>query len=307
MYDIYEDLTNTDPLNIEPCRNRSFNGIAPCVYIGEYQTLTAWMPPLGDIGATCLASGVSTENNYSTVHLLLMSFPFGKNSLRTQAATLATGEEQRVLTIKEQFTYIEPRPYYMLSSSLFTKSFITPMADEAEDDITQSDNPSQIRTVVPHSVIKHRIFSQCEGVPINILDVVIDNTRGRNRYYPFLPCNDYNDNMCKSTEAEHDIAVVPFVDINTTDGNEPDDFNYLNYFPSDEAPQCSSFTCMAWDGTSPDLCAYMHPVPFSLIGTHLRGNSTADRPLGYYPQNADGTNLQPQDGIKHTYIVDKNY
>ncbi|QQS30581.1 MAG: T9SS type A sorting domain-containing protein [Sphingobacteriales bacterium] len=319
VFDIYADLTGENLIDIEPCRNRKFaitdifgGGFGPCTFVGEYQTLYAWMPPLGDDESTCLVSGYSNITNVWNNELELMSFPFGKNTQRSITATSATGINQRVLTINESLNPIVKRRFYALSSSWFTKSYPLSYSEEEEDNITSTpnDEPTSRRTIVPHSVIKHRKYVLCNNEPVSFIDVVIDNTRGRARFYPFKNCNEFNDPSCSSTEAEHDISIVPFIDINTTDGNPPaGGFNYLNYFPIGEAPECAAFSCLSWDGTSstPPLCTYMHPPPYSLIGAHLRNGASPNLPLGYVSPNPDGTNLQPQEGIKHTYIVDRDF
>ncbi|QQS30706.1 MAG: T9SS type A sorting domain-containing protein [Sphingobacteriales bacterium] len=319
VFDIYADLTGENLLDIEPCRNRKFaitdifgGGFGPCTFVGEYQTLYAWMPPLGDDESTCLVSGYSDLANYTDTELELMSFPFGKNTQRSIAATSFTGTNQRVLTINENLNPIVKRRFYALSSSWFTISNPLSYSEEEEDNLTSTpnDEPTSRRTIVPHSVIKHRKYVLCNNEPVSFIDVVIDNTRGRAKFYPFKNCNEIIDPSCTSAEDEHDISIIPFIDINTTDGNPPSGgFNYLNYFPIEEAPECEAFSCLSWDGTSstPPLCTYMHPPPYSLIGVHLRNGASPYLPLGYVSPNPDGTNLQQQPGIEHTYIVDKNF
>ncbi|OWY18172.1 hypothetical protein C7N43_27920, partial [Sphingobacteriales bacterium UPWRP_1] len=116
----------------------------------------------------------------------------------------------------------------MLSSIGFTRPPDLPESDQ--DEWTVSDNEAEPRVVVPHSVIKHTIYTYCGIEPIDSIAVIIDNTRGRARYYPYKDCNDYDNSSCYTYNTEHDIAIVPFIQLNNS-ATMPSGFNYLNYFP----------------------------------------------------------------------------
>lgn len=299
FYDVYANLAGTPYIDIAPCYT-NLSGFE-CQFTGEYETLD-WLLP------HCAAT------NCRETYLSLMSFPFGVNIPRTLSAetNASCTNCKRVFTIKEQFKHIltddNSYSHNTLVSRIFTSSALSNGFNYEE--IGEVGSISG-RNLLPHSVIKHNIYNLCGDIRADSIAVVVDNTRGRARYYPFKNCNWFSSSgSCSTTDTEHDIAILPYVVLNES-FSEPENFNYLNYFPADgvDIPLCESINYFSLDAsTEPqyDFCQYLHPLPYSMVGFHLRSNQFANFPLGY--RYSDGEVLPTiESGIRHTYIVDKNY
>lgn len=154
------------------------------------------------------------------------------------------------------------------------------------------------RVFYPHSVLKHTFYMHCDGSAtsaiVDSFSFVLDHTRGKSRYYPFVGTN-----YVGSSASEHDIAIVPIIILPSSyydpiDGNI---LNTINYFPLINPPSnCANQ--IPYDinlAATPDN--YIRPAPYSLVNTFL-GNATTTDYLGFNANTA-------QPGIKQDYIIDQ--
>ena len=176
------------------------------------------------------------------------------------------------------------------------------------------------RIIYPHTILKHTIYIYCQSatIPVDSLQFIVDNTRGRMRYYPF-----YNsDPASVPNPAQHDILLASTLFIPGSTGTTSGIFNAtsnggeswnplnpvstINYYPSPYGvSNCPGYYPSSDDfviGT-PDTRTYIHPPPYSLSGFQLL-NSVGDKPAGYdYGPFATSTLIEQ--GHQHHYVIDQ--
>ncbi len=190
-----------------------------------------------------------------------------------------------------------------------------------------NSNGSEDRKAIPHTIIKHTLNLHNGGnaSPSNIVlsySFYYDNTRGRMRYYPFVPIN-----AISGADDTHDVIFVPEIITNLHQGNagnydkphEYDDYynndlilpgGALNYFPTAELPPnplCNNPPCnLPLPGNSfatGPFVDFIYPSPYTLYSSPLR--SSRSQYLAGYELN-QSSQIAPLPGIRHSYFIDQN-
>ncbi|HEY0029912.1 MAG TPA: T9SS type A sorting domain-containing protein [Bacteroidia bacterium] len=320
-YDIYNSECGTysaiDP-DISQLPNTPILGDPIGSYLGEYQIFLnqhSWR-----LSPSLIGNAISYK-------IEVVSFPFTPNCASCQSFFPATAD-RKLRMPDDQFPYdalqdawvrntipLTPVPTsvnatndYLLRRE-FKGEYGAGMTGEISGDIhfsslaskgmVRSDPPSieyhDQRVFYPHSVLKHTFYMHCgNSTADEIIDsivFVIDHTRGRMRYYPFIGTNTNSDAF------QHDITIAP---------KWTDPFyvgavlNTIDYYPLLKTPS----TCQnhfPTDGTSAwDPDSYIRPQPHSLLQYFL-GNYGGNAAAGYLNPNA--SDALP--GIPHTYIIDR--
>ncbi|HCI59180.1 MAG TPA: hypothetical protein DFH96_10375, partial [Bacteroidetes bacterium] len=212
------------------------------------------------------------------------------------------------------------------AGSPYIANTLVSAAFEATNGIGNS-NGNEDRKAIPHTVIKHTLNLH-NGVNASPSNIVLsyffyyDNTRGRMRFYPFVPINSQG-----GSQNSHDVIFVPEIITNLHQDNagnydkphEYDD-NYnsdlilpggvLNYFPTGELPLyplCGNSPCsLPLPGntfaTGP-FVDFIYPSPFTLYSAPLR--SSGSQYLAGYELN-QSSQIAPLPGIRHSYFIDQN-
>ncbi|GEM_PF-2094082 len=320
-YNVYEDLEGAeDPTGINMGSYDCTGRATP--YTGAYVLFPPmhWSSPNSVLVQSanppnCLSTPNTQPNAqlYILQHTELLSFPFTPNLSRTDALPPNTA---RILTISNEYNHNVNANLQVLSSVKF---------------IDRTNNPADEDAKIPHTIFRHtnNLFcdpdqsyslSNNESVLVS-LPVIVDNTRGRLRYYPYL-----NENASEAQpflpagNQVYDIAIQPFFEFTPS----ATDFAYINYFPHDKTlAALSNAACEGMASSVIENCIYpqteaeamlnpynyLHPAPYALPGFYIKGNEKATVPAGYTEIAAAPPTgiLTKQPGIKHTYIVDKNY
>ncbi|MEZ4887046.1 MAG: hypothetical protein R3E32_20110 [Chitinophagales bacterium] len=307
VINIYQDFTGQPAIEI--------TNLAIFEYDGEYQIFPREFLHWDNLQGTWYPGDFS-DNYTITRKIELVSFPFYPDFE-------ASGNSQRIFRVLDDAIYnpaneswSDPNWNPILPNQVHKVS----TAGEhtlVSDLFDQMDPISGQGGFLPHSVFNHTVYLEC-GVgtgdqtvrPEKVIDLVsfpIDVTIAKMREYPFTTSND------KPTAAsEHDISILPFIDFSPGFDATTNNLNTINYFPQNEVTptECEAASFYFYpnigdavnnNNTAPNQ--YIHPAPFSLVGFHLN-NASGAYPAGY--ERGDNDLLEPVDGIKHQYFIDKN-
>lgn len=315
-YDTYNTGCGVYPA-YDPVDGTPIDAIPSSGYFGEYQIFLNEHP--WDVAPALNTNAISYK-------IETVSFPFTPNCIHCQSYFPAT-PDRHLRMPNDQFPYIAAQKAWVRNTSSlippgptstqtndyllrreFSGSYGVPLSGVSEgnthfatlasrgiaQDIGSPIEFHSKRVFYPHSILKHTFYMHCgSGFTDAIVDsivFVIDHTRGRMRYYPFMGSN------TNTNESEHDVIVsltwAPLI------ASEPTYLNTINYYPipvqpsvcQDHIPTDGSLT---W---SPDN--YIRPEPGTLLQYFL-GNFEGQTAAGYIDETT------PAPGIMHKYIIDR--
>lgn len=264
----------------------------PHSYDGEYQP---WMDEYHTVGASSVSLSMAFE---------VLSFPFRTAPSDTFA--------NRILKLPGQ-TYSNNK---WGNINRFFKLYSFEGEAGVDANVLTSKQfglpASGQRNILPHSIIRHTVYVHCgdsaEVDPImDSVSFILDHTRGRMKYYPFV-----NSNYISGEASDHDLSIFPHVLRSAYYGATSNTRGTVDYFPADEANDPDNFSgCSYYPDDPTDTTElgtnWNRPPQFSLAAFQFNG---ADGQMfaGYIDTNAakDGIADIYSEGIEHTYIVDKN-
>ncbi len=158
------------------------------------------------------------------------------------------------------------------------------------------------RTIFPHTILKHTLVLECNGIPVDSFSFVMDHTRGRMRHYPF------KSNNGNTSAPEHDIVLFPYFTFpnQISYNNPPVTGNFLNT-PNLYPPKFqSNNSCINFAPANPSEWSFpkdtfAYPPPYSLP-SFLLGHGTGQHFAGYI--DSSGL-LVKTPGEKHNYKIDR--
>ncbi|MDQ3050585.1 MAG: T9SS type A sorting domain-containing protein [Bacteroidota bacterium] len=189
------------------------------------------------------------------------------------------------------------------------------------DFFNKTFNPNFVnRKYLPHSIYKLTLYLHCTNDPVNpgpvisSISYIIDNTRGRMRYYPFK-----EDNCPGSSEANYDVIIrplaildpndiMPYAD-NASNQSWTNGIGSINYFKTSEIdingcniPVPSTTDDFYWLGQF----WYPFPGPTSL---HVANafNSEGKTLAGYNSVTNQNQLLVKNEGLLQSYFIQKEF
>jgi hypothetical protein len=317
----------------------SVNPHLPLIYAISYSYEVVSLPFMMD----CVySSGNCTEQvNPCSTHVRNLSLP------------MEDAQHFTFLQNNNYFQYVTAPPFPNTSDKLYLKTplreFITYQSSGnmgggnfantlVSGGFKNSGGIGDNRFVLPHGIIKTTINIHCgpdifSDPIVKTLSYYYDNTRGRMRYYPFLPCN-----LNMGGQGDWDVIFVPEIlyapgnyDIDPNNNAQYPEYllpdGSLSYFPPDEntvpASGCSSVVNVPTTNTiyDPELLLQQNqntyqniipnstnifPSPYALLSSPLR-NSQGHCFAGYDRTGLAGAyQTTDKPGIRHSYFIDQN-
>lgn len=190
--------------------------------------------------------------------------------------------------------------------------------------------PPDWRYYLPHTAIKHTVYMHCDNfpyTPIDSIQWVYDNTRGRMRWYPFY----YQNIDVGAQPIYYDILFVPEIttkpssdfgysdisnnswidggtldyssfDVQLNTGNSCPSASTYHYLPND--PSFDHFREYLSNGLY--SLTYGDSPPYSILTSFAR-NAGGTVPAGYKDQSGQLFISQDFEGIKHQYFIDRDF